>query len=310
MVDIGGRLLHIWLEGSGSPSVVVLPCLGGTGAAWTPVMARLAGSTTVCLVDRAGIGWSDAAPGPRTGTAMAEELHQLLTAAGVPRPFVIVGHSTGGLIARAYARRYSDDLAGMVLVDATPPDPENRIGREPRWKTNVRVIRGRMVPAGLYRAATTLGLIDGPRPYNLRFLPAEEVEGATVCSLARRRHGGSQEMLALSSLRAQVAAEAHQLGSLPLSVLVGGPVQRGEWHPVWLELQREYLSLSTDSSFTYAKHTGHHVHHDDPVLTARVILELIDRVRAAGAPLSGSAPGRVIEETTGATPTPFAGGMP
>jgi pimeloyl-ACP methyl ester carboxylesterase len=166
MVDIGGRRLHIWGEGTGSPSVVVVPCLGGTGASWTPVMKSLAATTTVCLVDRAGIGWSDRGLWPRTGTAMAEELHQLLLRAGIPQPYIIVGHSTGGLISRVNAARPGEDLAGMVLVDATPPDAENRIFREPRWKNDLSVIRGLLMPAGLYRAAHTLGLIDGPRAYN------------------------------------------------------------------------------------------------------------------------------------------------
>jgi pimeloyl-ACP methyl ester carboxylesterase len=284
MVDIGGRRLHVWLEGAGSPSVVVVPCLGGTGASWTPVMRSLAATTTVCLVDRAGIGWSDAGPWPRTGTAIAEELHQLLVLAGVPQPYILVGHSTGGLISRVFAARHSEELAGMVLVDATPPDTEKRIFRSPRWKTDFSVIRSLLMPAGFYRAAHTLGLVDGPRAYNQRFLPAEEVEGATACSLARRRRGGAQEMLELPSLRAQVEAEAHQLGSLPLAVLVGGPVHREEWHDTWLELQREYLTLSSESTFTYAAHTGHHVHNDDPELTARVILELLSRVDAGRLP--------------------------
>jgi pimeloyl-ACP methyl ester carboxylesterase len=282
MVDIGGRRLHIWVAGTGSPTVVVVPCLGGTGAAWIPVMERLSASTMICLVDRAGIGWSEAAPwaSARTGTAMAEELHQLLTLADIPPPYILVGHSTGGLISRVFAARRSADVAGMVLVDATPPDPENRVFREPAWKTDLAVLKERLVPAGLYRAAHTLGLVKGSRAYSQRFLPADQVDAATACNLARRRHGGAQEMLQLSALRAQVTAEAHHLGSLPLAVLTAG---QGSWdeaeYSTWLELQREYLDLSTDSTHTYAEHTGHHIHNDDPELTANAIAELIERVR-------------------------------
>jgi pimeloyl-ACP methyl ester carboxylesterase len=282
MIDLGGRRVHIWLAGTGSPAVVVVPCLGGTGAAWTPILAELAATTTVCLVDRGGIGWSDAAPWPRTGTAITEELHRLLQVGGIPKPVILVGHSTGGLISRAYAARYSDDVAGIVLVDATPAerDPDVFNGRREIWAANLRVVLGLLRPAGMYRAATALGLVDGGRTYKQQFLPPEEVDAAVANGLARRVRGGSQEMLAFPALQAQVRAEAHYLGPRPLTVLVGGPEGREDWHPAWVKLQRAHCGLSSASKYIYAPDAGHHVHHDDPALVASEIRDLVERVRS------------------------------
>ena len=89
-----------------------------------PEVARL---TRVCAYDRAGVGWSDPSPGPRTSRVFAEELHTLLHNAGVAPPFVLVGHSMGGLDVRMYASLYRAEVAGLVLVDASHPDQPRRL---------------------------------------------------------------------------------------------------------------------------------------------------------------------------------------
>lgn len=120
--DVGGYKLAAEITGSGSPPVVFVSGLGDAGEPWQATIGQLAVATTVVTYSRAGIGESDALPGDeatRSFGAAANEVRQLLTAAKVQRPCVMVGHSIGALIAQIYARQSPDELAGLVLVDPT-----------------------------------------------------------------------------------------------------------------------------------------------------------------------------------------------
>ena len=101
LVDIGRRRMHILAMGSGSPAVVVVPALGANVLEWVRVMRAASAETTVCAYDRAGLGWSDRPYGPATIDAMADDLHALLQAAGVSPPYIIAGHSMGGIVVQA-----------------------------------------------------------------------------------------------------------------------------------------------------------------------------------------------------------------
>src|SRR4051794_11883465 len=118
LVDIGGYRLHIQCVGAGSPTVVLDAGLGGSSLDWSLVQPELGRSTRVCAYDRAGMGWSDPSPQPRTPRQIADELHTLLTNAGVAEPYVLVGHSLAGKNVRLFALQHPDQVAGMVLVDA------------------------------------------------------------------------------------------------------------------------------------------------------------------------------------------------
>ena len=123
LVDVGGHRLHLRCTGSGSPTVVLEPGAGAMSSSlgWiTPAVAR---DTRVCVYDRAGRGWSDPADTPQDGAQIATDLHTLLHAADVPGPYVLAGHSFGGLYTLAFAARYPDEVVGMVLVDSTAPAP-------------------------------------------------------------------------------------------------------------------------------------------------------------------------------------------
>jgi pimeloyl-ACP methyl ester carboxylesterase len=124
MVDVGGRSLHIHCAGHGAPVVVFDAGLGNDGSAWASVQPEVARFTQACAYDRAGRGYSDPAPKPRPSRLMAADLHELLARAGVAGPYVLVGHSLGGLNVRLYAAEHPDDVAGMVLVDATSEDQD------------------------------------------------------------------------------------------------------------------------------------------------------------------------------------------
>jgi pimeloyl-ACP methyl ester carboxylesterase len=138
LVDIGGFRLHLHCSGSGSPAVVMDAALGGSSISWSLIQPDIASVTRACSYDRAGFGWSDAGPLPRTAGRLADELHVVLERADVPPPFVLVGHSFGGLVMRIFAARYRDEVAGLVLVD--PAHPEDWVTPAP--KEQVKIDRG------------------------------------------------------------------------------------------------------------------------------------------------------------------------
>jgi pimeloyl-ACP methyl ester carboxylesterase len=138
LIDVGGYRLHLYSTGAGSPAVILDAALGGSSVSWAWVQPALSQRTRVCSYDRAGFGWSDAGPMPRTAARMAVELRTLLERAAVPPPFIIVGHSFGGLVGLIFAARYRDDVAGLVLVD--PAHAEDWINPAP--KEQIKIDRG------------------------------------------------------------------------------------------------------------------------------------------------------------------------
>ena len=122
LVSVGNHRLHIRCDGGGAPSVIFDAALGGSSLSWSLVHPAVARVTRACSYDRAGFGWSDAGPLPRTAGRIADELHALLRAAAVPPPYVLVGHSYGGLVMRSYAARHPNDIAGLVLIEPAVPE--------------------------------------------------------------------------------------------------------------------------------------------------------------------------------------------
>jgi pimeloyl-ACP methyl ester carboxylesterase len=122
LIDVGGFRLHLHCAGEGSPTVVLDAALGGSSVSWSWIQPEIAKTTRVCAYDRGGFGWSDAAPMPRTASRLADELRGLLARAGVRPPFVLVGHSFGGLVLRVFAQRYRTEIAGIVFVDSAHPE--------------------------------------------------------------------------------------------------------------------------------------------------------------------------------------------
>src|SRR5215204_2867978 len=145
MVEVGGYRLHINCTGQGSPTVILDGGLGEFSAQWVRVQQEVSGTTRVCAYDRAGMGWSEMGPDPRDAKQITSELHTLLSKAGIDGPYVLVGHSLGGLSMQTYANRYPDEVAGVVLVDSsTEPDPfsqrpEARDSDEPQKQRSAEV---------------------------------------------------------------------------------------------------------------------------------------------------------------------------
>ena len=166
MVDIGGRRIQLDCRGSGSPTVVFESGLDMNGSlGWYAVHDAIAKTTRACAYCRAGMVWSDPSDGPRNGKAIADDLHVALERAGEHAPFVLVGHSMGGPLVTIYTKYYSSQVAGLVLVDPTPPDLAQRmkaimqldiltLGQEPmKWA-------GRVAWTGILRISNTVDKTD------------------------------------------------------------------------------------------------------------------------------------------------------
>ncbi len=125
---VDGRKLNFRCQGRGTPTVLLESGFGADSTAWYKVQPDLARQTRVCAYDRAGYGYSDPGPLPRDGAATARDLDLALKAAGIKGPFVVMGHSAGGLYARLFAARRTSDVQGLILLDPTverlAPRPE------------------------------------------------------------------------------------------------------------------------------------------------------------------------------------------
>jgi pimeloyl-ACP methyl ester carboxylesterase len=221
LVDIGGRHLNLECQGTGTPVVVFVAGLGDSGeAAWRGVWGAVARSTRACIYDRAGLGRSDPGPTPASYQGAADDLRALLRAGHVPGPYLLVGHSLGGLLARLYAHGHPVEVAGVVLVDATPVD----------WFPTVQrllpaALRGPLAhnPEGfdLSHGLASLTPLDRPgalgrRPLAVLWAPNQPPPGlpaATAEELGRRWEAEQARLgrLSAASRLQRVAAGGHYL---------------------------------------------------------------------------------------------------
>jgi pimeloyl-ACP methyl ester carboxylesterase len=140
LIDVGGRRINMHCEGTGTPTVVLMAGLFSWSLVWYKTQPVNARETRVCAFDRAAYGWSDAPPRPQLISDVVDDLHKALHAGSIPGPYVLVGHSLGGVEARVYAQRWPEEVVGMVLLDTSPageglideaqPDFDEVAGRE------------------------------------------------------------------------------------------------------------------------------------------------------------------------------------
>jgi pimeloyl-ACP methyl ester carboxylesterase len=165
--DVGGRQLMLFASGTGGPAVVVLPGAGLTGLGYLNLHEQVSQFATSVLYDRAGTGWSDHVPLPRSATEVTDELRSLLRVAGVPTPYVFVGHSLGGIYARRFAQRFPADVAGLLFLD---PGHEDYLTKLPttslfeRLRTSLALFRALLQLKRHYRGFFERMLADWPAP--------------------------------------------------------------------------------------------------------------------------------------------------
>jgi pimeloyl-ACP methyl ester carboxylesterase len=273
MVDVGGHRLHINCVGTGGPTVVIDAGWGDWSATWSSqVQPGAATSTRVCTYDRAGYGYSEPGPLPRTAERVSQELHTLLQRAGVPGPYVMVGHSLGGPHERVFAHAYPDEVAGVVLIDSMNPRSAKPSATSAAPGTD-EPSRGDWIltlPArvGAMRALTgPLGLKAGLSP---------GVADAYAAFLVTPRHFQTMidEGRGMPASFAQARAVT-SFGAAPLIVLSRGQDQDAEH----VAEQAELLQLSSNSQQLFADQSGHNVQIDQPEAAVDAIVQMVERVR-------------------------------
>jgi pimeloyl-ACP methyl ester carboxylesterase len=302
LIDVGGRRLHLRCAGEGRPTIVLEAALGASSVSWSLVQPELARIARVCSYDRAGFGWSDPGPLPRTAARIAGELRALLDRAGERPPFLLVGHSFGGVVMRVFAREYLSDVAGLLLVD--PAHPED--WADPAPKERIKLDRGvrlcrygawacRNGIARLVAALVGAGAYGGARLL-VRLVSrgglSREDEGilAPVWKLpagARRPLAGfwtreaffealgSQIAAMPDSASEALAASAGRFGDLPLVTI--SSTDPGDYR---LRQQDALAGLSTRGRHLVAANSGHWIPLDEPSIVIRAVHEMVETLRA------------------------------
>jgi pimeloyl-ACP methyl ester carboxylesterase len=282
MVDVGDFKMHIHCTGEGSPAVLLEAGLDDFSIFWSLVQAEIAETTRVCSYDRAGLGWSEPSPSPRTSKTIVDELHELLVNARAHPPYVLAGHSFGGALTRLYAHKYPDEVLGMVLVDAAPDDLFVRV---PLWRN---AIEGKL---GLYHALapmSSFGLLAfTPGSIPNRGLPVDVLAQYRAIAVSTDYfQTGVAENEAFEGNLAQVRTGNIDLGDMPLIV-----ISRGYWDAIpgfsetenqqawraWNEMQSELLLLSSNSRQIIAGESEHNVHLQQPELVIDAIRSVISQ---------------------------------
>lgn len=297
LVDIGGgQRLHLNCRGTGAPAVVFESGAGDFSFVWSLVQPDIARRTTACSYDRGGYAWSDPGRRPRTYRQLALELHTALARAGVSGPYLLVGQSYGGLVARGFAAAYPREIAGMVLVDAAHED--QRLTQDGKPVAIRSWARGRAAPPptvaldqalldslrAAHAAPAKDSVLDAPLA---RLSPADQRLWRWAMNLPLGAAARALEMdwspEELARMHEARRRTPQPLGAWPLCVIERAPDPSdplaAEHHAQQLDLAR----LSSRGRLVTAAHAGHNVHLEDPPLVIRAI----DSVLAA---VAGTAP--------------------
>ena len=263
LVDVGGHRLHIHCTGTGSPTVVIVAGAGDWSTAWEGVVQpEVTKTTRVCTYDRAGLGWSDPSALPSDAAQFSKELHTLLQNTNVPGPYVMVGHSLGGLIVRIFAHDYASEVSGVVLIDSMNPKQVT----ESQSNSAARQLSFQALLArfGIARLLVKLGIFPG----------VSEAAYYPLYIRPQSLQASSNEYQGLSASATEATA-VKSFSDLPLIVLTAklNPI------PGWPEWQTELLQLSSNSQHLFAENSGHNVQSDEPESAVTAIVKMVELVR-------------------------------
>lgn len=278
-VDLGdGRRIYLDCRGTGSPTVLLEAGHWNWSPGWTLVQPQVAAFTRVCSYDRAGLGLSDAGPAPRSAAAVTADTERMLHRAGIAPPYVLVGHSAGGMYQRLFASAHRDQVASMVLVDTdVPTDAEDRrkIETAPDDRRTAAVLTI-LTHVGLARfIVQALGVPLGP-PESRQYPVEEQVRmRADLTRLARAING---EWDSYRTAYATVPAEP--LGDLPMVVIAAlgyrsGDADRADWR----RRQERLAALSTRSRLVVLEDAKHYVPFLQPDVVVNVVREMVEANR-------------------------------
>lgn len=300
LIDLGGYSMHLLCTGQGSPTVVLSAGSGDFSFDWALVQPEVAKLSRVCSYDRAGEAWSDLGPAPRTMTQEVFDLHRALAKAGVPGPYILVGHSSGGAVMRLFAALYPTEVIGMVLVDGSHEEDTGNInGKE---TTMLALSKGRPIPAPRTNTTPADGLNEEAvkkiqemvrkydfmqphieSPYDK--LPAA-VQRLQLWATGQPKHWaatsndyGAEEA---ERLYKTDHATEHPLGSIPLIVLSQDMTKRTDEHAkIHMRTQATMAGYSTRGRQIIVPGAGHHIQLEQPAVVVDAIRQVLVAARTS-----------------------------
>ena len=292
-----GRQMNVWCQGSGNPVVILEAGAGGSTLEWRWVHGEIAKITRVCAYDRAGMGFSNPGPLPRTANAVVSDFVALMKAASIKPPYVMVAHSLGSYFVRLYADQHPRDVAGMVLLDPSVENQDKRFGEiSPTYLDLLRKDDEtaqeclRMAQAGTLAAELpifkecTYGYSRDPSFSDTLFQlqikrRLSPTFRATLLSETGEMSGADSE---------ELAAARRSYGSMPLIVLTAGesdayPELTGEqtnaMNRLWFQMHEELTALSSHGSHRRVEHSAHYIQKDRPDVVIDAVREVVRDVR-------------------------------
>ncbi|MCE7997191.1 MAG: alpha/beta hydrolase [Roseivirga sp.] len=292
LVDVNGYKLHLMVAGEEGPAVVMFHGAGDIGLIWNLVLPEVGKFGRAVAVDQSAEGWSEHGHSIHMWQ-QAYDTHQALINAGIEGPYILVGHSLGGLLTRVYANMYPDEVAGVILVDATHPDVVLRIYKDskPAWKRMRETSGNREIPAVITSTLAKqpeLTSFQGRRDFGDKLSGFSRLDqqrfhwiyNERPFSYVKGRSSYEAETMQLISEN----AEDYSFGNKPLFVISKGIWTDKEGDEGWSNealmheskrLQLDLLSLSTNSKQIIAEKSGHQIHLDQPELVVEAIREML-----------------------------------
>lgn len=267
IVNVNGHGLHLNCTGEGTPTVILEAGLGGGSLDWSLVQPEVAKFGRVCSYDRAGIVWSTADDGPRGASKIAQGLHTLLETAHVPPPYVLVGHSIGGVYVQMFAARYPSEVAGVVLVDSSHQDQLETVGGIPFF---VPYVYKAAAPVGIARIVNQIAVLSSDRSTEA------DAERAALYSRTLTVFAIADEMAGIPESLSELRASPMQLGAKPLMVLSRGLSDGAspETQAAWNELQNKLVKCSSNGKQVIANKSGHYIQLSEPELVVDAIRQV------------------------------------
>lgn len=278
LIEVGGHRLHLNCTGSGSPTVVLEPGAGGTSSDLGWIAPAVAQDTRVCVYDRAGRGWSEPADTPQDGAQIATDLHTLLHRGNVPGPYVLAGHSFGGLYVLTFAARYPNEVAGLVLVDSTAPAPAATGPSASSAGAGSTFVMSRVSALVSSSARLGLGRLVGLTDYGT--LPPQSRDEARAHVATSRQIRSTIEEYIQGGASVQEAAALHDFNNRPLVVLTAGSGSSAGWS----EKQNALTRLSTNTAHRVIDGATHGSMVSDQThaaSTTQAIIDVVASVRSA-----------------------------
>ncbi|PIF44941.1 pimeloyl-ACP methyl ester carboxylesterase [Chryseobacterium sp. 52] len=283
--EVENHKMHYLKKGTGGPTVVFETAFDPAGhLQWYHIQEHLPKNLTTFSYDRSGILWSERGTNPKTGEKMAEELYALLEKAKAPKPYILVGHSFGGMLTRFFVKKYPQDVAGVILVDSQYPNDEKYLSPDLYKMVN------QCLPGGFLKFANTFGAArlmfknmfpaDAQYKYQNSLMPVLLYKSADAV-LEEQDH--------MKDIKKEASA-IHSFGSIPLYVITAADKTRydsfikdqkikNEMLGAWDKMQKDLLNLSTDSKQILVPGSGHYINQDQPMVIEEAVNEMYHKVK-------------------------------